>query len=434
MQMIFTPDNWRAAIIFAVGFAFTQASVAQPAEDRAVLATLVQQVLMRNPQVFQSEAESRAADARFAQAGAAKLPRVSLSGNVGRDQQQLFLNDSNKRYRQSQGQVRIAMPIYDPNINADLEQRRAQSTSFDWRLVDVREQLMIRTAEIYGELLRQTRLVALAQENLKSHRQYVKQIKDIARSDLGRAADLPAAQARVALAESVLTNRLTRLEAARVQWMQLSGTYMHTVTKPLPAVNLPQALDEIVANAIENSPALQAANADIESARQGVSVSNAAYLPRLIAEHSAKRGFDVGGVQGWQNDRYYGVSMDWSLPNGMVDRYANRSAQEMVLASRHAKDHLQQELRARVEGQWFELLGSAASLKSYNEYVTSTEQMVSAYREQFKIGRRTLLEVLNAENELFTARSNVESARQDMALASWRLVALQGRMRAELGL
>jgi outer membrane protein, adhesin transport system len=81
-----------------------------------------------------------------------------------------------------------------------------------------------------------------------------------------------------------------------------------------------------------------------------------------------------------------------------------------------------------------ELLGSEASLKSYNDYVASAEQMVVAYREQFKIGRRSLLEVLNAENELFTARSNVESTRQDMAIASWRLVALQGRMRAELGL
>jgi outer membrane protein TolC len=149
------------------------------------------------------------------------------------------------------------MPVYDANINADQAQRRAQSTSFDWRLVDVREQLMIRAVDAYGELLRQSRLVTLAQDNLKSHRQYVKQIKDIARSDLGRAADLPAAQARVALAESVLTNRLTRLEAARIQWMQLSGTYVHTLTEPLPPVNLPQVLDEIVANAIDSSPALQ---------------------------------------------------------------------------------------------------------------------------------------------------------------------------------
>lgn len=423
-----------SAVTCMVGLTCFMSAGAQTVQDRAALATMVEQVLQRNPQVFQSEAESRAAEARLSQAGAARLPRINLSGNSGREFQQLYTTDRDTKYKQRQGQVRIAMPVYDAAINADQAQRRAQSASLDWRLVDVREQLMIRAVDAYGELLRQSRLVTLAQENLKAHRQYVQQIKDIARSDLGRAADLPAAQARVALAESVLTNRLTRLEAARIQWMQLSGTYVHTVSEPLPQVQLPQVLDEIVANAIDSSPALQAAQADIESAKQGVSVAKAAYLPRLIAEHSSRRGFDSGGVQGWQSDRYYGVSMDWMLPNGMVDRHANRAAQEMVLASRHSRDHLQQELRARVESQWFELLGSAASLKSYNDYAASAEQMVNAYREQFKIGRRTLLEVLNAENELFTARSNVESTRQDMALASWRLVALQGRMRAELGL
>jgi adhesin transport system outer membrane protein len=396
-----------------VGLTCFMSAGAQTVQDRAALATMVEQVLQRNPQVFQSEAESRAAEARLSQAGAARLPRINLSGNSGREFQQLYTTDRDTKYKQRQGQVRIAMPVYDAAINADQAQRRAQSASLDWRLVDVREQLMIRAVDAYGELLRQSRLVTLAQENLKAHRQYVQQIKDIARSDLGRAADLPAAQARVALAESVLTNRLTRLEAARIQWMQLSGTYVHTVSEPLPQVHLPQVLDEIVANAIDSSPALQAAQADIESAKQGVSVAKAAYLPRLIAEHSSRRGFDSGGVQGWQSDRYYGVSMDWMLPNGMVDRHANRAAQEMVLASRHSRDHLQQELRARVESQWFELLGSAASLKSYNDYAASAEQMVNAYREQFKIGRRTLLEVLNAENELFTARTTVESTRHD---------------------
>jgi len=56
--------------------------------------------------------------------------------------------------------------------------------------------------------------------------------------------------------------------------------------------------------------------------------------------------------------------------------------------------------------------------------------MVESTRNQFKIGRRSLLEVLNAESELFTARSNVESTLQDVKLASWRLYGLQGRIQA----
>jgi adhesin transport system outer membrane protein len=433
MQYPLFLSKYLSAFVCVVGVFSWGSVMAQSDLGRSTLAAMVQQVLLRHPQVFQSEAESRAADARYAQASAARLPRVTVASNEGRENQQLPLQAGQKHFRQSQAQIRIAMPVYDAAIDADQAQRRAQSMSFDWRLVDVREQLMIRAVDAYGELLRQSRLVYLARENLKAHRQYVLQIKEIARADLGRASDLPAAQARVALAESVLTNRLTRLEAARVQLMQLSGTYVHSVWDPLPSVSLPHALDEIVANAVDNSPTLQSAQADIDSAKQGVAVSKSAYLPRLIAETYAKRGFDVNSVSGWQSDRYYGLSMDWALPNGVVDRHATRASEEIVIAAFHARELLQQELRARVEGQWFELLGSEASLKSYVDYATSAEQMVMAYREQFKIGRRSLLEVLNAENELFTARSNVESTRQDIALASWRLVALQGRMRAELG-
>ena len=53
-------------------------------------------------------------------------------------------------------------------------------------------------------------------------------------------------------------------------------------------------------------------------------------------------------------------------------------------------------------------------------------QVVNAYAEQFKIGRRSLLDVLNAENELFTARTNAMTANTDAALSAWRLLSLRG--------
>jgi adhesin transport system outer membrane protein len=60
--------------------------------------------------------------------------------------------------------------------------------------------------------------------------------------------------------------------------------------------------------------------------------------------------------------------------------------------------------------------------------VESAEQVVSAYSEQFKIGRRSLLDVLNAENELFTARTNATTARTDASLSAWRLLSLRGML------
>jgi adhesin transport system outer membrane protein len=91
-------------------------------------------------------------------------------------------------------------------------------------------------------------------------------------------------------------------------------------------------------------------------------------------------------------------------------------------------------LRAAVETQWYELLANQASLNAFGSYVSSAEQVVKSYAEQFKIGRRSLLDVLNAENELFTARSNVMTTQTDLSLASWRLLSQRGLMAQELGL
>lgn len=125
--------KWNATCI-SVAFAFSSPFVvAQSENDRVSLTAMVQQVLVRHPQVFQSEAESRAAEARYAQAGAARLPRVSMTSNVGRENQHLFAQDRNTRYRQSQGQIRIAMPVYDPSINAD----EAQLTQTLWSVMPV---------------------------------------------------------------------------------------------------------------------------------------------------------------------------------------------------------------------------------------------------------------------------------------------------------
>ena len=80
------------------------------------------------------------------------------------------------------------------------------------------------------------------------------------------------------------------------------------------------------------------------------------------------------------------------------------------------------------------MLANQNSLISFEEYVSSSENVVKSYSEQFKIGRRSLLDVLNAENEAFTAKTNYVSVQTDLTLASWRLLGLRGLLPLELGL
>ncbi len=404
-----------------------------PAALRELLRGYVRTALQNNPQLLQNEADSRAAEHRIGEARGNLYPRVALSATASnerqdREQTQVVTFD------QRAGQVRVIMPLYDRTAKAQLAQRQSASVSADWRLTDVREQLMLRVVESYIELVRSLRLATLAQENLKNHRAYVAQIKEIARFDVGRSADVSTAVARTSLAESVLISRIARLDAARTQWRQLTGTSAPADLPDAYAVDLPPDLDSVLAVALTGHPALQLAQADIVVARDGVELAAAPYKPKLNIEANSRFGSDWGGFVGTQTSRYVGVSAEIPVFSGFADRYAGKAAAEQVQAAQHAYDRIRDELRRRTEQAWYDLQSNAASLRSFEDYARSAQSMVEATRNQFRIGRRTLLDVLNAENELFTARSNIASTRQDLTLASWRLHSVRGRVAAELDL
>lgn len=416
----------------------TGTSVSAQAESSVQLPgavlSYVRMTLQRHPELLLSEAQSRGAESQAREAQAQRTPKLTLSGNAGFDRQKINAASLTNKYEQSQAQARVSMPLLDHGLTAQIEQRRHASVGADWKLVDKREDLMLRTLETYTEMLRAHRLLKLSQDNLAMHREYVQQVKAIAKLDLGRAADLPAAMGRVALAESVNTTRLARLEQVRLEFQSLTGLSQVQDLPGLSSFAPATTLDEAYQAALKASPALQVARADIESARQGVLLAKAPYRPRVSLDASAKSGRDWGGVKGQQSDLYLGVQAEWTVPAGGAYGHAVQAAHEGEVATRYAYEKARDELQLRVSTAWFEFLAHSQSLGSYTDYVNHAEAMVDASRKQFKIGRRSLLDVLNAENELFTARSNKLTSELDQIKSAWRLMALQGQLAVVLGM
>jgi adhesin transport system outer membrane protein len=390
--------------------------------------------LQRHPELLQIEAQSRGAESQAKEAQAQRAPKVVLSGHAGFERQKINAASLANNYEPTQAQARLTMPLLDHGLSAQIEQRRYASIGADWKLVDKREDLMLRTLEAYAEMVRAQRLLKLSQANLAMHRDYVQQVKAIAKLDLGRAADLPAALGRVALAEAVNTNRLARLEQVRLEFQSLTGLSrvqdMPDLDRFAPALTL----DDAYQAALKASPALQMARADIESARQAVLLAKSPYRPRLNLDASAKTGRDWGGLKGQQSDLYVGIQAEWILAAGGAQGHAVQAASEGEAATRYAFEKTRDELQLRVSTAWFDFLSHSQSLGSYTDYVKHAEAMVDASRKQFKIGRRSLLDVLNAENELFTARSNQLTSELDQIKSAWRLVGLQGQLAVVLGL
>jgi adhesin transport system outer membrane protein len=402
------------------------------------LRELVLLVLQFHPELSQAEAESRMALSRVSEARAGGYPQISFSSSYGQETQKLYQsNRSNTFSNQTQAQLKLTQPVFDTSLAANLRRFKAGSLGMDWQLVLTREQLVLKTIELYVEIVRQHQLTELARQNLKLHRLYVGQMKDIARTDVGRASDLSVAQARVALAESTLTQRLAKLEAARLQWRYHSNMNVPELNGAGPwdallssfgNVPLPTSLEEAINESLAHSPQLQKSMSEVKSSWHALELSRSATRPKINAEAVGRTGQNFGFVAGRQDDITVGINLQWTLPLNPGFKYSNRAAREAILASESAVDSTVDKVKAAVETQWYELLANQSSLSTYESYVESAEQVVSAYSEQFKIGRRSLLDVLNAENELFTARTNATTARTDASLSAWRLLSLRGML------
>ena len=126
------------------------------------------------------------------------------------------------------------------------------------------------------------------------------------------------------------------------------------------------------------------------------------------------------------------MRVQWNF--SVADRHSIAAALEAVRAAQEAVNTQTLRLRSAVQTQWFEYKAAQASLTSYQDYAAQAVEVARSTAEQFRIGRRSLLEVLNAENELFTARSNAATTQIDIQLAQWRLSSLRGVLGQELGL
>lgn len=404
----------------------TQLPNAQTLLSGTDIAQYVRHVLERHPALLRSEAISRAAEYRVSEAKGARYPQLTISGDAGKEQRDRAAL-TKESYTPAQAKLRVLMPVYDPEVNAHIAQRQSVAVNADWQLTDKREQLALQTIEAYIGLVRASRLLAIAQESLKSHRQYVSATKSATTHS-----DAPAATARVAFAESISARYLRQLENARTVWWQLTGLQAPAQVQNIPFATLPETLDGALALAYQDNAVVRLAQADVDVSKKDADADRAAYQPKVNLEVHSRTGNDWAGVQGHQSRHYAGIAVEWKAFSGFANTYANKAAQEDVLAAQYAFDEIRQTLRVRLEQEWFSLQSNDAVLQSYQHYVEQARLMVQGSTDKFRQGQRPLLEVLDAEKELLSARIQVEDAQQDMVLSSWRLLALQGRIQSVL--
>lgn len=391
--------------------------------------------LEHNPRVSIVARNKEAVVEELRQARGLYLPTVDMTSGVGFEQTSTPTirsgnNDDQEDLVALDASLSVSQRLFDGferSSRVDRQMARIQSAAN--RVYENSEVLALDVIGSYLEVIRQRELLALSRENVAFHVQTLEALVKRLRAGVGSRADVVQTQARLARARATYVDTNNDLADAEAEYTRLVGQFPGDLVLPeVPQNTLPTTMEELVRLASTNNPTVKVREADAKVANLDVDVAEAVFYPQISLQGTTSYDEDADGVNSYTYQNALGLRMNWNLFNGGTD-VATR--QELLMREEQAKgERFDAVLEAEEEARrsWFAWLASQQRLQELSSSVVFNQETRLAYERQFQVGQRTLLDVLDAENELFTSRGQLISADINQMRASYRMLANVGEL------
>ncbi|MCY1281361.1 Outer membrane efflux protein BepC [compost metagenome] len=399
------------------------------------LTEAIQSTLQYHPEVSQSVNSRLTADEELKFARGGYLPTVDLLLGYGREGSDnpdtRALGDHNKEtLNRTDAEIRLRQMLFDgfgtPN---EVARNEANVNSRAYRVLGTSETTALRTVEVYLDVLKRREMVTLAKNNLQAHQRIGDQIRMRSERGVGSAADNDQAVARLALAQNNLYTEEVNLADAMSNFYSTVGRMPDELEAPstvkamLPA-DVGQARQEV----LNNNPLLKSAQADVNAAEKQYEAAKAPYYPRFDLELANAANDNVAGQEGHANSWQAQVVMRYNLFNGFRDKSRLNSTSHQLAESRDVRNNALRLLNENLSLAWDAMENAQKQTGPARDYADYTRKVREAYQQQFTLGQRTLLDLLDSENELFTANRRYTEVRYTEEFSRYRVLAAMGAL------
>jgi adhesin transport system outer membrane protein len=358
-------------------------------------------------------------------------PQVSIRGAVGPEQTNYLADvEVDEELTREDISLRISQSLFSGfDTSANSDRLFSESESERLQLHASAENLALQVSEVYLNVLRGKQLVDLTQAHVKTHEETLASVKGLMEKGFANQADIAQVSARLANAWSSLIAAQNNYHDSHAQFYRVIGQSPSSLI--MPAVDkslLPLSLSDAMAWAKETHPQLKSAMADIDAARHAVKASKAGYYPRLSIEGVANHNNDIGSIEGRDEDYRVQLVLEYDLYNGGRDSSRARASNWQYNEALEIRRNAEQDLMEGTRFSWNAYTSVSQQLSYIGQSVDAATLAEDGYVTQYKLGKRSLLDLLNASAEVFIARRNYINAEVDLTQAQYRLLNSTGRL------
>jgi adhesin transport system outer membrane protein len=409
---------------------------AQPADP---MREAVAKALAQNPEVSARLNAYRAASEAVTVGRAGWLPRLDLNADVGQDRDRITSRTpENQTLNRTGASLQLSQVLWDGmGTRSEVGRLGHERLARYFELLDTSEQTALEAARAHLDVLRFRRLVVLAEDNYVQHRYAYVQIQKRVSAGVSPLVDLEQANARLALAESNLTTELANLHDVAARYQRIVGEAPPaTLPAPTPlTAGVPADGNAAITTAVQRSAAVSASIEGLRAARASATLRDGSYQPRVEARLRAGGGRNYESVLDRTRAATAEIVLNWNLYNGGADQARVRQAASVVTQAADLRDKACRDARQTTAIAFNDTRKLTEQIVLLERNTLSIEKARDAYRQQFDVNRqRSLLDLLNAENEVYTARRSLANAQFDLNVAYVRTHAAMSQLTSQLGL
>jgi outer membrane protein len=424
-----------------LGLAAVALSATAPAALADSIETALVQAYQNNPQVNAQRALVRATDENVPQALSGYRPRISATATYGAQYidskttsttaggASVTTNQQGWNDPRTVGGT-LTQTLYNGFQTGNRTRQAESQVSAARETLRVIEQtVLLDAATAFMNVLRDSATLDLQRRNVEVIQEQLRQTRD--RFNVGEVTrtDVAQAESRVAAAQSQMLAAQSNLATSKAAYRRIIGVDPGRLSAGTPVDRLsPRTLDLAVAQGQAENPSVTAAEYGVDVAALQVKVNEGSLYPTVTVQASAQQNYDTSVNTSRQFTGAVIGQVSVPIYQGGTEYSQIRQAKETVSQKRLELAQNRDQARANVVQAWAQLDAAKAQIEATKAQVAAAEIALNGVREEARVGQRTTLDVLNAQQELVNARVALVTAQRDRVVASYTLLSAVGRL------
>ena len=356
------------------------------------------------------------------------LPTLDLSARSGKKESKNWEPDVLKdKYDYSEGSLKAVQNLFDGFTTTHATDRdKARAKAAYNKYLEVAQDKMQKALIAYIEVIKYNKLVKITEENIKIHEKIKEKVDERYTKGYGTKSEVERVVGRLSLAISNHVSAKSNYADAKIKFRKALDRNIEAEDLQAPNFKyaLPNNFDEAYKKAVEKNPSIIVANYDKNVSKEALGYANRNDYPTLDLELAANRYNNKNGSQVDSRDEDYSAMlvMNYNLYNGgknEAEKLKYRSLQKFEDA--HTQ-RLKDELKESLDLAWNSYTMLNEQLVHQKDYLRYTEISKDSYFEEFQLGRKTLIDLLDIQDEINSIKMQITSNEYDILISKYRIL------------